>query len=130
MICSERPWGSPRRKIRGSCELRQDFDGRVIWDEEPDFEHVGVRYGNAAIRPVAALIVARIVLQLVGQAVDHDGAAAVPVIAPGVLYVRFVGVRDLHREEEVAAGIAAHEAVGALWRTEVASAFLGTGGVQ
>ena len=67
-------------------------------------------------------------LQLVRQAVDHDRAAGIPVVAPGVLQVRLVRVGHLDGEEEIAARIAADQAVVALRRAEVAGALLGADG--
>ena len=92
--------------------------------------HVGVRDGDAAVGPVAALVIARRVLQLVRQAVDHDRAAGVPAVAAGVLDVVVVGVGDLDREEVVAAGIAAGQAIVAFGRAEIAFALLVADGIQ
>src|SRR5687768_16549183 len=52
--------------------LRQDFDRRVVRDQQPDLQHVGVGDGDAAVGPVAAGVVGGRVFQLVRQAVDHD----------------------------------------------------------
>src|SRR6202163_2379140 len=104
--------------------LGKDVYRHVVGCEHPDLHHVGVRHGDAAIGPVVAAIVVRVVPQLVRQTVDHDRAAAVPVPCPRALQIQRVRVRHLDREEVVAAGIAALEAVAAFGRAEVSGALL------
>ena len=53
-----------------------------------------------------------------------------PAVAAGALHVVVVRVGNLDRQEEIAARVAAREAVAALGRAEVAGAFLGSTGIQ
>src|SRR5262245_6964679 len=102
--------------------LRTDLDRRVAFRQQPDLHHLGVGYRDAAVGPVTARIVLWWVARVVGQAVDHDSAAGCPAIAARAGYVGIVGVGDLNRQEEIAAGIAADQPVAALGRAEVALA--------
>ena len=100
--------------------LRQDIDRCVIRRQQPDLHHVGVRQGDAAIGPVGDLVIRRCVLQLVGEPVDHDRAAGIPMILACTSEVGLVRIGDLERKEVFAARIAAREEVVPLGSTEVA----------
>ncbi len=75
---------------RWPASRRQYLDRRVVFQQQPDLQHVGVGNGNAAVGPVAARVVGGRVLELVGQPMDHDRAAGIPAVAAGMLHVGFV----------------------------------------
>ncbi len=80
-----------------------------------------------AVRSTGAwgdLVVRRRVLQLVGESVDHDRSAGVPVIPVRPFHVGLVRIGDLDREKIIAAGIPAREKVPSLGSAQIAGALL------
>ena len=99
--------------------------GASVGVMQPDLQHVGVRDGDAAVRPVAVLVIGRRVTQIVGQPVNHDLAARRQPVAARALQILVVGVGDLDRQEVLAARIAPGQLVVPFGRTEVAFLLLG-----
>src|SRR5689334_2972757 len=100
------PYGTGKCTRRGGTEaLRLDVDRNVVRRHHPDFHHVRVGDGDATIRPVLSGVVVRGMARIVRHAVDHDGTAGLPAIAAGAAQILVVGIRDLDRQEEIAARV-------------------------
>ena len=123
--------GSPQGPgARPSCtggvfvESGFDVDRRVVRHEHPDLEHVRVRDRDAAVGPVLRRVVVEALARLVREAVQHDRAAGLAAALARARHVVRARIRDLHRQEVVAARVAAHQPVAPFGGAEVAFAFL------
>src|SRR5580658_7429127 len=126
--CSRLPFGATRASTmsddktavltRLAC-LRIDVYRNVVLGAHPDLDHIGVGQRDAAVRPIVGGIVIGRMLQVVGQAVDHDQTARLPAVLarPGLVFL--VWVRDLDGQEEIAARVASLQAIVPLRRSKV-----------
>src|SRR6266478_9522122 len=102
--CSRLPLGATRASTMSDDRivvstrhlLRIDIDGNVVWGAHPHFDHIGIRQGDAAIRPVVRLVIRRRMLWRIGVAMDHDRASGRPSVLACTHFVLHIGVGHLN----------------------------------
>src|ERR1700726_498207 len=130
--CSRLPLGATRASTISDDRivvstrhlLRIDVDRNVVLSAHPDFDHIGVRQGDASVRPVVRLVIRGRMLGRVGKAMDHDRAPRCPPHLACAQFILLIGVGHLDGQKEVAAGVAAGQEIVAFRGPEIMLAFL------
>jgi hypothetical protein len=81
-----------------SKKLRADLNPCSHRDQLPDFFNLGIRDGNAAVRPVGFAVEWPQISERPGQSMDHDCSAGRLSHTARFLLVRRAGIRDVQRQ--------------------------------
>ena len=99
--------------------LRAGLDHRAVWYQVPDFAHVHVAHGDAAVRPVQGVEQGFRVFLSVRRSVDHDHATGIDTLSARTGRVADVRVGDVHCQVEAIADLAPVHPIETFWRAFV-----------